>query len=434
VSTDGADNVTLRDFTADHSGDTLDGNSVANRSWQWVVDVRWSTNVVVEDVHVINPFTYSIGVADTTTFLVRSCSTRTETVGVYVELDGIHILNGSYGDVLSNEVDQGLGGASGDGDDGLVARTWGGDTHHVRYVGNNVRSGRHGAGMQFAYTEAGDQFYDIEVQKNTFWDSPSGIHTGIYGQAGSATDITIGGGPDLGNLFEDCPGPAVDFDGALSNIVVTHNTSCRSGAFEVEAGAGNVVADNSMVCPGGGPGAALTVSMSGTGAGLGDADTGQTEIISTPGWQRTSSGTGSTTGTSARSGWAWSGSAEFRFEVDVDTLPTYGKGLLLLAEYGSNEYFLEFRYNQYRIAKQTGGNYPWAGDQAFGTVTAGTRIGFSITQSGADLVFQCLQDGSPVGAAKTDTAPLAGSPSLMSVYSSSGSAVAISDLQVTDLA
>ena len=244
ISTDGARDVTIADLTADQSGDVLNGN-VNGRLSQYLVEVRQSRNVVVKGVHTRNPFTYSIVAVGSTNFCIRDSSTRSETNGRYDQLDGIHILNSSSGDVVGNSVDQRVGT---DGDDGLVAHTMGGSVHDIRYVGNKVRGGRHGAGMQLAYTNATDRIYNLWIQNNEFWGSPSGIHTGTYGTPGSASRVTVGGTAAQGNLFRDNSGDAVNFSGSLSQNTVTGNRACRSGGFKVGSGSGNVVKDNSTTC------------------------------------------------------------------------------------------------------------------------------------------------------------------------------------------
>jgi polygalacturonase len=244
ISTDGARDVTIADLTADQSGDVLNGN-VNGRLSEYLVDVRRSRNAVVSGVHTRNPFTYSIAATGSSNFCIRHSSTRSETDGRYNQLDGIHILNSSYGDVVGNTVDQRLGT---DGDDGLVAHTMGGSVHDIRYVGNKVRGGRHGAGMQLAYTNSTDRIYNLTIQNNEFWGSPSGIHTGTYGNPGSSSRITIGGDDAEGNLFRDNSGNAVNFTGSLAHITVTGNRACRSGTFKVGPGNGNVVKNNTTTC------------------------------------------------------------------------------------------------------------------------------------------------------------------------------------------
>lgn len=61
ITTNGAQNVTIADLTADHSGDELDGDT-PGRLTEYLVDVRNSSNALVEGVGTRNPFTYSIAV------------------------------------------------------------------------------------------------------------------------------------------------------------------------------------------------------------------------------------------------------------------------------------------------------------------------------------------------------------------------------------
>jgi hypothetical protein len=172
--------------------------------------------------------------------------------------------------------------------------------------------------------------------------------------------------------------------------------------------------------------------MTGPAGPIGAAQTGQPEVVTDAGWVLTGSGGAATDGTFARSGWAWSGSGEYESTITVAVLPTYGKGLLLVAQTaGGDEYFLELRYRELRIAKQTGGSYPWAADPAYGTVAAGDTVGFRVTVSGSDKLFEALLNGVVVGS-KTDTAPL-GVPDRFDILASSGSVVEVSGFQVADL-
>ena len=240
ISTNGASNVTIANLTADQSGDTLNGN-VSTRLNEYLVDVRGSTNAIIDGVYTRNPFTYSIALVDSTKFCVKNSNTQVATSGKYDQLDGIHVLNSSFGDVINNTVDQGVGT---DGDDGLVAHTIDGTVHDITYAGNNVRAGKNGSGMQLAFTAATDQIYNLKIQNNTFWGSPDGIITGVYGTDGKAHDITVGGSAATGNSFMNNAGNAVQFTGSLKNITVTYNTACSSGVFSVGSGTGNVVNNN----------------------------------------------------------------------------------------------------------------------------------------------------------------------------------------------
>lgn len=236
ITTNRGVNVTIADLTADQSGDTLNGN-VTGRLNEYLVDIRWSSNAVVSGVTTKNPFTYSIVAASSKRFCIVNSATSTRTQGRYNQLDGIHILNSSFGDVVRNTVDQGAGGPTGDGDDGLVAHTMdGGSVHDVRYVGNKVRGGRHGHGMQFALSTTSDQVYNVTVSGNEIWGSPAGIITGYYNSDGLVRDVSI-----TGNNFHDNARNGVRITGRPTNVKVTNNRACATGSLTVVAGAGNVV-------------------------------------------------------------------------------------------------------------------------------------------------------------------------------------------------
>lgn len=227
ITTNGATKVTISDLTADHSGNTLNGNT-PNRLNEYLIDVRYSTNAVVQRVTTVNPFTYSIAVVASTDFCVRYNTTSVATNGKYDQLDGIHILDSSFGVVQGNTVDQGSGT---DGDDGLVAHSMGEPIHDVAYLDNTVRGGRHGSAMQIAVADAGA--YNLTIAGNRFWGSTGGLVTGYYGGTGPVSNVSV-----RDNTFTDIPGPSVDIYGAITGIVLSGNTAVRSGAFQVVSGFG----------------------------------------------------------------------------------------------------------------------------------------------------------------------------------------------------
>jgi polygalacturonase len=228
VTTNGASDVTISDLVADHSGDTLDGNT-KTRLTEYLIDVRHSTNAIVQRVTTMNPFTYSIAVVGSSNFCIRNNTTSVSTNGRYNQLDGIHILDSSFGIVQANQVDQGSGA---DGDDGLVAHSMGEAVHDVAYLDNDVRGGRHGSAMQIAVADNGA--HNLTIAGNRFWGSTGGVRTGYYGGVGDVTDIEL-----TDNLFEDNNGPSIDLFGNLSGIVLSGNTACRSGGFSVFTGFGD---------------------------------------------------------------------------------------------------------------------------------------------------------------------------------------------------
>ncbi|WP_437771144.1 glycosyl hydrolase family 28-related protein [Arthrobacter sp. KNU40] len=237
ITTDGATNVTISQLTADQSGDVLNGDT-AGRLNEYLVDVRHSSNALVEGVSTTNPFTYSIAVVDSSNFCVRNNTTAVTTNGRYNQLDGIHITDSHSGVVEGNHVDQGKGA---DGDDGLVAQTIGAPVYDVLYRNNDVRGGPHGSGMQIAV--GNNEAFNITVANNRFWGSPNGIRTGYYGGSAAIHDIVISG-----NTFTDNAGPSVYFTGQLTNIHVTGSAICRSGDVKVTSGEGNDVSDTKNTC------------------------------------------------------------------------------------------------------------------------------------------------------------------------------------------
>ena len=250
VTTNGASNVTIANFTADQQGNILDGNSI-DRFFGYVIHAFNSTNVIVEKVSVRNPFAYSIVAENSTQFCFKNNNTQVSTSGKYDQLDGIHVLNSSFGDVLNNYVDQGY---AADGDDGLVAHTIAGNVHDITYAGNVVRGGKGGSGMQLALTNATDTIYNIKIQDNEFWDSPRGIRTGYYGgTGGSVHDVLIGGNAKEGNVIHDNTfndtktGDAINIYGNgidPYNIIVSYNKACKAGTISVGSGKNNSVEYN----------------------------------------------------------------------------------------------------------------------------------------------------------------------------------------------
>jgi polygalacturonase len=250
VSTAGASNVTIANLTADQSGNVLNANTrPKSRLSAYLIDVRHSGNVVVDNVYTRNPFTYSIAVVGSHDFCVTHCNTRVATSGRYDGLDGIHVLDSNTGQVIDNYVDQRVGT---DGDDGLVAHTISAPVYGVLYAGNTVRGGNDGDGMQLA---VGDfPIYNVVIRNNNFWGSPFGIRTGYWGTGAKGTvhNITISGnyihGLAPGAAFPD-GGNAIDIGGfgaiaPVTHITVTNNRICKAGIIVVVKGLDNTVADN----------------------------------------------------------------------------------------------------------------------------------------------------------------------------------------------
>src|ERR1700722_3948098 len=86
VTTNGASNVTIENFTADQQGNVLNGNSV-DRFLGYVIHVYKSDNVVVNGVYTRNPFAYAIVAKNSTHFCFRNNNTQVDTSGKYDQLD-----------------------------------------------------------------------------------------------------------------------------------------------------------------------------------------------------------------------------------------------------------------------------------------------------------------------------------------------------------
>jgi polygalacturonase len=250
VTTVGASNVTIKNLTADQSGNVLNGNAnPSTRLAGYLIDIRDSRNAVVSGVYTRNPFTYSIAVVGSSDFCVTGSNTQEATSGKYNQLDGIHILDSNTGQVIGNHVDQRIGT---DGDDGLVAHSMAGPVYDVLYANNSVRGGNNGDGMQFA---VGDYpIHDITVRDNDFYGSPYGIRTGYYDtdSNGAVYNILIIGNyiHNLvpGNAFPD-GGNAVDMGGfgaigPVTYVTVTQNDIFKAGVIIVVSGTGNSAYDN----------------------------------------------------------------------------------------------------------------------------------------------------------------------------------------------
>ncbi|MFJ4167878.1 hypothetical protein ACIPY3_00060 [Paenarthrobacter sp. NPDC089714] len=252
VTTNYAKNTTIRNLTADHSGNTLAASvTLDGRLDEYVVDIRGGSNNVVDGVHVKNPFTYSIVAVATTKFCVKNSTTTVATSGKYDQLDGIHVLDSSFGDVTGNTIDQRLGT---DGDDGLVAHTINGPTHDINYIGNKVRGGHRGNSMQLAVGNY--SIYNLKIADNEFYGAPYGIRTGYYdNRTGSVNGVTLTGNyiHDLkaGSAFPDGSFDAIhigDFGarGPITNVVATNNRACAAGKVYVAPGTGNVNQNNTV--------------------------------------------------------------------------------------------------------------------------------------------------------------------------------------------
>ncbi len=233
ITTDGAANATIADLTADQSGSTLNGNTPA-RLAGYVVEGSGSRNVLITGVHVRNPFTYAIAMVNSTDFCIRDSSVDVTDAGRYSQLDGIHILDSSFGQVIYNQVRS--------GDDGLVAHTMSGPVHNVLYAGNIVHGGAAADGMQLA---VGDYpIYNIRIEDNNFSGSLFGIRTGYYDKRTGAVRNVVISGNYIHGLTQHNSYPAIEIGGfgglgQISGVTITGNRVCAAGSVGVGPGPGN---------------------------------------------------------------------------------------------------------------------------------------------------------------------------------------------------
>lgn len=257
VTTKNSSNDTVENVTVNQNG----SSSASSQSLaSYLIEARGGTNILFQDVATRDPSTYSMVAVNATDFCFRNNNVEQDPSenGKYDQLDGIHVLDSSFGDVLDNYVDQRFDGAT-DGDDGLVAHTIGSTTHDITYAYNVVRGGSNGNDMQIA---PGYEIYNIKILDNEFYGGPFGIRTGIYGTGtNNIANITITGN----NIHNNTPGNAYDNGGeaidiggseagggllGATDITIKNNVECDAsdngadGAFSTISGSGNVVSGN----------------------------------------------------------------------------------------------------------------------------------------------------------------------------------------------
>jgi polygalacturonase len=233
ITTDGAANTTIADLTADQSGNTLNGNTPA-RLAGYVVEGWNSRNVLISGVSVRNPFTYAIAMVNSTGFCIRDSTVDVTDAGRYNQLDGIHILDSSYGQVIYNHVRS--------GDDGLVAHTISGPVHNVLYAGNTVHGGAAADGMQLAVGNY--PIYNITIEDNNFSGSLFGIRTGYYDKGTGAVRNVVISGNYIHGLTQGDSYPAIAIGGfggrgQITRVTITSNRVCAAGSVGVSPGPGN---------------------------------------------------------------------------------------------------------------------------------------------------------------------------------------------------
>ncbi|TVZ02886.1 hypothetical protein EAS64_20615 [Trebonia kvetii] len=235
VTTGGATNTTIADLTADQSGDTLNGNTPA-RLAGYVIEGRNSNNVVVNHVYVRNPFTYSITMVGTKNFCIENSSVRVTDSNRYNQLDGIHILDSSHGEVINNVIQS--------GDDGLVAHTIKSSVHDILYALNNVHGGAAADGMQLALGDF--PIYDIKIENNNFYGSRFGIRTGYYDHRNGAVSNILISGNNIHSLAQGGQHAAIAIGGfggigPIAHVILKDNQACDAGTVSVQPGPGNAV-------------------------------------------------------------------------------------------------------------------------------------------------------------------------------------------------
>ena len=235
ITTAGASNTTIADLTADQSGETLNGN-VPARLTGYVVEGLSSSNVVIDEVYVRHPFTYSIAMVGSVDFCIVNCNVAVTTANLYNQLDGIHILDSHSGRVIGNTIRS--------GDDGMAAHTIGAPVYDVLFAGNKVFGGETDAGLQLAV--GGFPIYAIAVEDNNFYGSLYGIRVGYYGSSAAAVSNILISANYIHNLSQGQRFPAIDLDGlggggSITDITVIGNRICHAGAISVQPGPGNAV-------------------------------------------------------------------------------------------------------------------------------------------------------------------------------------------------
>jgi Pectate lyase superfamily protein len=228
VTTQNQKNITVENMTVNQDGESRASKQSLS---YYLIEARGGSNVIFQNVATREPTTYSMVAVSTSDFCFRNNNVEQDPGenGKFTQLDGIHILNSSNGDVLDNYVDNSYNGAT-DGDDGLVAHAYGGTVSNVTYAGNVVRGGKNGEGMG-VWISSGT-ISKITVTDNEFWGE-GGIHPGASNSLSNSSFTD--------NILHN---NALGITLAGSNLTVTGNYLCSSGSVSV-TGSGNTVSSNS---------------------------------------------------------------------------------------------------------------------------------------------------------------------------------------------
>lgn len=228
ITTGGSSNITVQNLTVNQNG----SSSASSQSLTYyMVEDRSGSNVIFQNIATRDPSTYSMVAVSASDFCFRGNNIEQDAAenGKFNQLDGIHILNSTNGDVRDNYVDNSFGGAT-DGDDGLVAHAIGGTTANITYAGNVVRGGQNGAGMGI-WVASGGKITNITVTGNEFW--------GLSGPHPGDTNAFTGSSITGNNLHNDPGGMQI----AGTGLTVTGNQSCASGAITI-TGSNDTVRNN----------------------------------------------------------------------------------------------------------------------------------------------------------------------------------------------
>ena len=265
VETGGHSNLTVQDMTLNQNGTNVQSSRSLDH---YLVDLGGGSNVLVQQVHSMDPSTYSIGPhAGISHFCLLDDDIEVDPMTgkySYVNLDGIHVTNGSFGDIVNNYIDGQANGAAG-GDDAIALQVESGagadtgNTHDINVTGNVVRGGATAEDLDFAMGGPSLSEYNIAVSGNEFWGGPEGIRTGNFQSPNTSqlyavsitNNIIHNNGPDHG-LNKGLPGGAVDLGNSgssginISGITVMGNYTCGNAENPpiVVHGSDNTVSDN----------------------------------------------------------------------------------------------------------------------------------------------------------------------------------------------
>jgi hypothetical protein len=237
-----ATNVTVEDLTLDQQGQTLSGNGAGGRLNEMILSDESSTNVLFYNVETEDPFSYSIGELYSEQFCFSGDTTQVNTSGLYSQLDGIHLHNGSDGDVTNDFADQCHGS---DGDDAIALQAWGGSVSKINISGDTTCSAGANA-LRLAETDTGDSIFNVQADGNVFENSPGGVSTGYFPNGGSISDVAIEHNEFSGVTLS----PGVEIlappGGTVTDTLVEDN--CGAATWELVSGTGNVNTGNTASC------------------------------------------------------------------------------------------------------------------------------------------------------------------------------------------